>query len=521
MKLQKTDNAKRNIVWGMLAKMVGLLLPFATRSALIYKLGSEYLGLNSLFTAVLSVLSIAELGFSEAIVYHMYKPIADNDDTKICAILNMFRKVYFIVGAIILAVGLALMPLLPFLIEGDVPADVNLYLLYAVFLLNTCVSFFGLSYRQSLFVANQRNDIINKVITITNSSQNLVQLLILILVPNYYLYIIWLPIFTLVSFIIQFLIAKKKYPQYYPLGKLSKEERKEINKSVRGIVFHKLGGVLSNSADSIIISAFLGLTILAIYSNYIFVINTLSGFYLIITDAILGGVGNSIAMDSKEKNYEDMMKFSFMGCWIIGFVTTCLACLYQPFMNLWVGPDLMFNTATMLTFCVYFYFMKFDAIAAVYKSAAGIWTQDKWRPLISGVTNLVLNIVIMLILVKDHSDMAVLGALLSSIFCKIFIDFIWGTRVTFKIYYQRSEKQFILKMVYYTLVTVIAVGATFMACYFLPMGERWLSGIGLLFARLGICLIVPNIIFFLFSFKSKAFKESIGFVKQHIHRNKQ
>lgn len=520
MRLEKTNNAKRNIIWGMLAKMVALLLPFATRSALIYKLGGEYLGLNSLFTAILSVLSIAELGFSEAVVYHMYKPIADNDNKKICAILNMFRKVYFIVGIVILGVGLSLMPLLRFLIKGDIPSDVNLYILYGVFLLNTCVSFFGLSYRQSLFIANQRNDIINKVMTITNSCQNIMQFLLLMLVPNYYLYIIWLPIFTLISFIIQFIIAKKKYPQYYPEGKLTKEEKKDIRKSVSGIVFHKLGGVLSNSADSIIISAFLGLTILAIYSNYLYVVNVLAGFYQIINDAILGGVGNSIATDTKEKNYDDMLKFSFMGCWIVAFVTVCLACLYQPFMNIWVGPDLMFNVVVMLTFSAYFYIMKFDCICGVYKSAAGIWTQDKWRPLISGAVNLTLNVIIMLILSKNYPEYAVVGTLLSSIFCKIFIDFIWGTRVTFKYYFMRSEKEYILKMVYYFVVAVVATAATFVVCNFLPLGERWATGLGFIAARLGICIVLPNIIFFLFVFKSRAFKQSVEFVKLHLHKKK-
>ena len=520
MKLEKTNNAKRNIIWGTLAKMVVLLLPFATRSALIYKLGSEYLGLSSLFTAVLSVLSIAELGFAEAVVYHMYKPIADGNDKKICAILNMFRKVYFVVGAIILAIGLALIPLLRFLIKGDVPADVNLYILYGVFLLNSTVSYFGLSYRQSLFMANQRNDIVNKVTTITNSLMSLTQLAVLLLFPNYYLYIAWLPVFTLLSYVIQFFIAKKKYPNHYPSGSLSSEEKREIRKSVSGIVFHKLGGVLSNSADSIIISAFLGLTILAIYSNYLYVVGVLSGFYAIITDSILGGVGNSIAIDTKEKNYKDMLKFSFMGCWIVGFVTVCMACIYQPFMYAWVGPDLMFNLIVMFAFCIYFFLMKFDSICGVYKSAAGIWTQDKWRPLISGLVNLTLNIVVTLLLVNyKDGQYAVLGALISSILCKVFIDFLWGTRVTFKYYFGISEKQYILKTVFYLLVTILATVASFMACYFIPMERGWL-GLALILARGGICLIIPNLVFLLFYFKTEQFKESVDFVKLHLHRNK-
>lgn len=521
--LQKTNNAKRNIVWGVLAKMVALLLPFATRSALIYKLGMEYLGLSSLFTAILSVLSIAELGFAEAVVYHMYKPIADGDNKKICAILNMLRKVYFVVGGVVLAVGLAIMPLLPFLIKDEIPADVNLYILYAVYLVNASASYFGLSYRQTIFIANQRNDIVNKITTITTSLLNAVQLACLLLLPNYYFYIAWIPVFTLLSYVIQFIVAKKKYPDCFPSGKLTPEEKKEVRKSVSGIMFHKLGGVLSNSADSIIISAFLGLIVLAMYNNYLYVVTVLSGFYQIICDSILGGVGNSIATDTKEKNYKDLLKFSFMGCWIVGFVTVCMASIYQPFMFVWVGEDKMFlSFVVMLMFCLYFYLMKFDNIGGVYKAAAGIWTQDKFRPLISGATNLTLNILIMLLLRNYDPQYAVMGTLISSIVCKVFIDYVWGTRVMFKYYFDRKETEYTLKMLFYLGVTVVATAATFAICYFAIDWQvsGWL-GIALIAARAGICIVLPNLIFFLFFFKTNEFKETMEFVKLHLHRNKE
>lgn len=518
MKLEKTKNAKKNIIWGILAKTIALLLPFATRSALIYKLGGEYLGLNSLFTAVLSVLSIAELGFSEAVVYHMYKPIADNDSSKICAILNMFRKVYFIVGGVVLAAGLATMPFLRFLIKGDVPADINLYVLYAIFLLNSSISYFGLSYRQSVFIANQRNDIIHKIVSIANCCQYGLQFILLMTVPNYYLYIVWLPVFTILSFVVQFLVAKKMYPQYYPDGSLSPEEKKEIRKSVSGIVFHKLGGVLSNSADSIIISAFLGLTTLAIYSNYFFVVTVLSGFYAIITDAILGGVGNSIATDSVDKNHQDLLKFSFLGCWLVGIATVCCVCIYQPFMYIWVGEGLMFNTSVMLVFCLYFFFMRFDNIAGVYKSAAGLWTQDKWRPLVSGITNLALNIGVMLALANYDQEIAVIGALVSSIFCKIFIDFLWGTRVLFKYYFERRETYYILELAYCLVATVAASAACYFICNLLPLGDNKGVGLALIVARGAICVALTSALFFLLFFKTRPYKDAKEWLLQKLRR---
>ena len=517
MKLEKTKNAKRNIIWGSISKIVLLLLPFITRTILINKLGSDYLGLNTLFTSILSVLSLAELGFSEAVVFHMYDPIAKEDNKTINAILKMLNKVYFVVGVVILVLGIAIMPFLKYLIKGDIPSDVNLYILFTIFLANNAVSYFGLSYRTSLFPAHQRNDIINKIQTIVTSFMNVIQIIVLLCFQNYYLYIIFLPIGTLITYIILFNIAKRKYPEYYPDGALSTEQVSSIKKNIKGIVLHKLGGVLSNSADSIIISAILGLTVLAMYSNYFYVITVLSGFYVVITDGIMGGVGNSLATESREKNYSDLIKFSFMGCCIVSWCTVCLCSLYQPFMLIWVGDSLMFNTATMLLFGLYFYVMRFDSIGGVYKSALGVWNEDCFRPIISGLLNLSLNIILALILNTYAPEYSVIGILLSSIICKLFIDYPWGSIVTFR-KMGGGMKKYTLFLVFYSIVTLVSIVVTYLLCDLIPM-EREILGIWYFVLRLGICVIVPNVIFTLFYFKLKAFKDSKNFILSHLKRN--
>lgn len=157
MKLEKTKNARRNILFGILNKVITMFLPFVVRSVIIYALSAEYLGLNSLFSSILQVLNLTELGFSSAMVYSMYKPIAENDDETICALLNFYRKIYFIIGCIVLSLGLLLLPFLDKLINGDVPDNINIYILYLCYLVNTVLSYMMFAYRSSLLNAASKN----------------------------------------------------------------------------------------------------------------------------------------------------------------------------------------------------------------------------------------------------------------------------------------------------------------------------------------------------------------------------
>ena len=212
MKLERTKNATRNVAWGIIEKIVTLVLGFATRTVLIYALGTEYLGLNSLFTSILSVLSISELGFGTAIAFSMYRPIAEDDNETLCALLNVYRKIYRVVGSIILIVGLAIIPFLPRLISGTYPADVNLYVLYFIYLFNTVISYFMYAYKAVLFSAHQRNDLTSKRSAVIQSVGNILRIVLLLLFKNYYIYALVLPLITLVTNLANAYLATKMFP---------------------------------------------------------------------------------------------------------------------------------------------------------------------------------------------------------------------------------------------------------------------------------------------------------------------
>ena len=163
-----------------------------------------------------------------------------------------------------------------------------------------------------------------------------------------------------------------------------------------------------DSADTIVVSAFLGLTVLAVYQNYFFILNAITGFIAVVFAACTAGIGNSIVMESKEKNYQDLNKFAFIITWIAGFCSACLLCIYQPFMELWVGKDLILSFSAVVCFVIYFFVRQFNALFNLYKDASGMWHEDRLRPLIAALTNLVLN----LILVKF---IGIYGILLSTV----------------------------------------------------------------------------------------------------------
>ena len=176
MELERTANAKRNMVFGFLNRFVSLAMPFINRTVFIYILGAEYLGLNSLFASILQMLSLAELGVGGVIVYHMYEPIARNDRGAICALLRLYRKIYRVIGSVILLVGLLLIPFLPQLIHGDVPDGVNLYLVYGLYLLNTVISYWFFIYKASIPNAFQRADLVSNIATLVQVAQAAAQI---------------------------------------------------------------------------------------------------------------------------------------------------------------------------------------------------------------------------------------------------------------------------------------------------------------------------------------------------------
>ncbi len=489
MKIERTKNASRNMIFGAIQRIYTLLVPFIMRTLMIYFMGVQYLGLSSLFTSILQVLNLTELGIGSAMVFSMYKCIAEDDDTKICALMNLYKIYYRIIGLIIAIVGCALIPFIPKLINEEslqtLPSDINIYVLYVLNLATTVLTYWLFAYKNSLFSAFQRIDVTSKISIITITFQYILQILSICLFKNYYVYVIIALITQACTNIVTALVANKMYPKYKAIGKLPKQDIKIINQRIRDLFTSKIGGVAVNSADTIVISAFLGLTMLGIYQNYFYIITALIGIIQIVLNACTAGIGNSLIVETKEKNFKDFRTFAFILAWIVGFCTVCLLCLFQPFMKIWVGEELMLNFSAVIFFCIYFFVQEFNSLFNLYKDAGGIWHKDRWRTLITALANLIMNLIMV-------QFWGIYGVLASTFLATIFIGMPWLLHNLFTTMFDKKYlKSFCKHLFYYSVVTVISSVLTYLICYFINITNDW----GLFAFRLVICLIFPNILF--------------------------
>ncbi len=508
MKIERTKNASRNIVFGIILKIYQIAVPFLMRTAMIYFMGVQYLGLNSLFTSILQVLNLAELGVGSAMVYSMYKPIAEDDETTICALIRLYRLYYRVIGLVIAVVGLLLTPFIPKLINGDLPPELNIYVLYLLNLAVTVLSYWLFAYKNSLLQAHQRTDVTSKVTLVTNTIQYGLQFLVLVTIKNYYIYVLFSLATQALTNIVTAIVATKMYPDYHPVGKLPKAQVQDINHRIRDLFTSKLGNVIVNSADTVVVSAFLGLIMLAIYQNYYYILTSVIGFVGIVFQSCTAGIGNSVIVETEEKNFNDLKKFTFLISWIAGFCTCCLLCLYQPFMEIWVGEDLMLGFSAVICFCIYYFIYEINQLLNTYKDASGIWHEDRFRPLVTAGANLGMNLIMV-------QFWGIYGVLLSTVLSTLFVGMPWLLHNLFTVLFDKKHlPEYLKSLLLYVLVVFISCVGCYFICQLFHFGN-WLT----LIVRIVICCLVPNIIYFVAYRKRIEFKQCLQLL-DNMTRNK-
>lgn len=504
MKLERTKNSIKGMATGVLNKIVLLIIPFVVRTIFIKTLGIQYLGLNSLFTSLLNILNLAELGIGSAIVFSLYSAVAKNNKIEICHLMNFYKRIYRIIGIVVLGMGLLFMPFLNIFCKADVPPDINIYILYLMYLINTSSSYFLFAYKNSILMAYQQNYIINNVNTCIKVLLYIIQGFFLLLGKGYYLYVMLLIVATIVENIVNALIVTKRYPEYKAEGEISKEEKNIIYKKVKALFLYKVGGVVLGSVDSVVISTFLGLAVLGKYNNYYYIITTLFGFFQVYSSSLTAGVGNSIISESVEKNKKDFDRLNFINMWIVGWCSICLVCLYQHFLELWVGNEYLFSFGVVILLAIYFYVWKILEINNVYKEAAGLWEFDKYRPIVASIVNLAINI----ILVKT---IGIYGIIISTIISIVAIIFPWSTFVLFREYFKEGYKKYIFKNLLNILITFVAGFITFYICNLIQNVSIYtliIKGI--------ICIFIPNLLYLAIYRNNEDFKNSLVWIKEKI-----
>ena len=502
----RTVRAWNNISTGLLYKILMLVLSFAVRTVFTWTLGLEYLGLNSLFTAVLNVLNLAELGFAGALVVSMYEPFAKHEVDRINALLRIYKNAYRIIGTVIVVIGVAITPLIPYLISGSYPREINLSLVYWINLGGVAVGYFAFAYKSCLLTVAQRNDIGNIVHIALMLIQYLVQFIILFLLKNYYLYCSILPIINFLYNLITAGIATRMYPEYTCVGSVPKEELLSIKKKIVGLALNKVSNSLCNGLDSIIISMFIGLIALGKYNLYFYIYAALNAILFVVISSVTSTVGNSMALKSVENNMEAFQQIDFVWRWVLTIITACLINTYQPFIELWQGKDALFDDGIMKVFCIYFYVQHCIMPVQLYKDAAGLWWEDRWRVLLEGVFNLTVN----LLLVRTFG---ISGVLLSTIITMLIVSLPWQSNVLFNNYFHTSVRKYMFAQAGgFFLTLVICEVAFFLAENMFSC----LSPFPSLFCRTLVSLVVSNAALYCFYKNTPTYHDAKNFVKNVV-----
>lgn len=502
MNTSRSENSKKNIIAGIANCMVSMGLGFIARTAVLYVFDEMYLGAISVFSSVISVLNMAELGFSTAITVSMCKPLAEGNDELVCALLAYYRKVCYIIGSLVLLCGMGVIPWIPQLFGKTQPDGFNVIAIYALYLIDVSISYFLFAYKTALLIAAQRFDIVKNIQMATAFAKLALQIIALILIKNFYVYVILIPLSTVVSNLAIASVSEKKFPQFVCCGKIDMEQKTNIHKRVGGLAIGKIACVARNSFDTLILSVYFGLKSAAVYNNYFYIYNAVIAVLYSVTGAVQASVADSIVSEGTEKNYKNLKKFEFIFGWLISWCTSCLVCLYQPFMKIWAGDALLLSTEDMILFCLYFYCIMINIIRNLYFDGNGLWWKGKKVAVYETLGNLVLNLILGKIL-------GITGILLATVITIFLFNYIGYTGVVFREYFRKSPEEFYRNRIAYTLVTIAVCIASAFGCQFIKQ-----EGIVWLLVKFLVCSLVTNGLLICLYYKNGLFLESYQFMKK-------
>ena len=406
----RTKYSVINIVAGVGGHLLNMVLSFVSRMIFIRYLAAAYLGVNGLFSDILGMLNLAELGIGTAMIFSMYKPAAEDNREELGQLMNLYRILYRIVAAFVLVVGLALLPFLDVLIKGDSGIE-NLRVIYLMYLGNSVCSYL-LSYKNSILLAYQKAYVRTVVEQLMRTAQMILQIVVLVLTGNFLLYLA-VQIGTLVmTNAIVAVKVDRDYPYLKDEKRLpSKEKRKDILKNIWAMSMHRFGTVVVNGTDNLIMSAFVGLTSVGIYSNYRLVVRSLNDLLNKVYSAFTGSIGNLGATENGEYVYNIYKQLDFFMFLFYGYFAAGLAVLFNPFIRLMFGEAYLFPMTIVLIVIAQFYTTGMRQINLQFREAMGLFWHDRYK----AVAEAIINLVASLILVQKHGVAGVfLGTIIST-----------------------------------------------------------------------------------------------------------
>lgn len=506
----RSQNSIKNTIVSILMSIITILIGLVTQKIFIKILGTEYLGLNGLFTNILSMLAIAELGIGSAIIYSLYNPIAENDKEKIKSLIGFYKKSYRIIALIVAIIGICVVPFLEKIV-GQTDIQESITFLYLLFLFDTVASYL-LTYKRSILYASQKTYIINIVHILYLVLMNTLQIVMLVLTRNYIAYLVIKIIFRIIENVVITIIANKMYPYIKEknVKEIDKQTKNSIILKVKGLIFHKIGSFVVLGSDNIIISTFLGVATVGLYSNYNTILQAVNNLFSQVFSSITASVGNLLAEKEKEKSYKIYKNMLFINSWMYSFSAIAILCLMEPFIKIWIGEQYLLSYGVLVILSINFYVQGMRKTSNTFKEAAGIFHEDRFVPIMESMINIVTSIAFLKV-------WGLAGVFLGTVTSSLIL-FLYSYPVyVYKKLFNRTYWQFLKKHSKYLIISAICGIITVVITKNIKLNNNFiqliLNGI--------IVVIVPNLLQYLIFRKREEFEYTKSMVINMLQKGKQ
>lgn len=500
----RITNSLKNYFSGIASKLVSMIMSFVVRTFFIITLSSEYLGVNGLFSNILTILSLAELGFGTAILYSLYEPLAQDNQEKISSILNLFKKIYNVIGIAVLVVGLCLLPFLSYLI-GETKID-DIKVIYILYLINTAVSYFSGAYKKTLLIADQKQYIINLYSNVFLLIKSIGQIIVLLLFKDFVVYLVSQIILTILENLFFSVYVSKKYIYLKEKSNkgIERGDKIKIFNDVKALFFTKVGHVMLNGTDNMIVSRFVGLNQVGLLSNYVLIVDSVSIMISQIINSCAASIGNFLVTNTNEDNYEMFKNIDFINFWINAYVSICVYFLINDFVKLWLGEGYVFENNIVLVISLNFFINGMINFFWIFRTTLGLFLQGKYRSIITGL----INIIISLILAKKYG---IFGVLLGTTISRISVSLWYDPYIVLKFGFNKKVFDYLRKYVFRFLVLTI----TIYLCFIIK--EHFICTNILEFIACGIVLtLMTNLVFSVMFLNTAEFKYILALSKRII-----
>lgn len=499
-------NASLNTVWAIISQGVTVLLGLFSRKIFLDHLGAEYLGVNSLFSDVLMLFSFADLGFGTAILFSMFQPIAENDENKIKSLLLFYRDIYNYVIIALIFISIAFLPFL-YTINTEIPFN-DLIIFYGLFQINNIVAYFW-AYRTSYVIACQKERVLTKISLFFSFFTTLIVILFIILFSNYYVFLAISIVSTIAQRVWTNFYIIKKYPITIVKDAvpLKKEEKINVLKKSYALLVTRIGNLLINQTDSLVVSTMINVAQWGLASNYLVIKKSIFTITDKIYSGLLPSMGNLVAGGDKEKELNVFLRYDFLNAWLHTFVFVAMATLSSPFVTLFFGEKALLSDNFVFFFFLAAFVDGLRSPVSVLREASGTFEADKWYTMLAAFFNLGVSVPLAYF-------MGLPGVFIGTI-CAMSVLHVSRSWVLF-----RSGNYSITTQKYLWIVLVhIFIGLLLLMILYIIFGyiEPLIPNTFLLFAlKALIVLIVPNLLWALIYNKNQDIKHVVKFLTKKI-----